>query len=174
MGLRSDATLLRALIDQARAAGSLLLPRLEPHPAALVVTLGGTGLGLAAARNPDWAWRSELGWLALGLVLVGMLMFLLMRREGVGWQLDLQQKRAEPLGEVGEPRDLQGEGWRLFCVAGSKRRSLALELRHDDGGRPLRLFQTRGGADREEHRLTSELADVLAARLGLGREGLSL
>ncbi|MDN3919721.1 hypothetical protein [Roseateles violae] len=172
--MRSNVALLRGLLEQAREGSSLMLPRLEPHPAALVVGLAGVAIGIASVRVESLPWRSELGWLGLALTVIGMLMHQLMQRPGVGWRLDLAARRAEPVGQDGVSTQLDGEGWSLLCLAGAKRRSLALELRHVDGGRPLRLFQTRGGAGREEHGLTSQLADRLAERLGVRREGLSL
>ena len=42
------------------------------------------------------------------------------------------------------------------------------------GGRPIRLFQTPGPARLADHRVLSALADVLARRLQVGRDGLSV
>ncbi len=174
--MRSNIPLLRGLIDQAQAAArsDVFLPKLEPHPASLVVGLGGTALGLWTGRYAPPDWRVELGWAALLMVFVGMLMYLLMQRQGVGWRLDFVRRRVEPVGQDGRSAELEREGWRLLCVAGDKRRSLALEFRHDDGGKPLRVFQSRGNANQQEHRLVSQLADELARRLAVPRDGLSL
>jgi hypothetical protein len=152
----------------------LLLPRLEPHPVALVLGLGGAALGVATARFESMAGRSVFAWLALAAVVAGMLMYSFLTRPGVGWQVDLASRRVQPLGFEGEGVELQGQtGWLLVCVAGSKRRSLAIDLKHEDGGRPRRLFQTRAGAGHEEHALLSQLTDVLADKLGARREGLT-
>lgn len=169
----SDRTLWQALIRESEQAPSVLLPRIEPHPASWVVGLLGTGLGLWSTRSATLPERDWLGWLALLMVLAGMLMWALWRRQGVGWRLDFDQRRLSPEGESGAPASIDGPGWRMLCVGGSKRRSLALEFRHDDGGRPLRVLQTRAGADRREHELVSRLADVIARRLAVPREGLS-
>ena len=111
---------------------------------------------------------------ALGLVVAGMAAWGLLRREHLGWRLDFATRELAPVGVDGEPRRLDGPGWGLYCVGGSKRRSLALEFRHEDGGKALRVLETRGGASREEHQLVSQIADALAQRLQLRREGLSL
>lgn len=172
--MRSNAALLRRLLDEAQRADTLLLPRIEPHPLGLVVGLGGAALGIATARIETLPLRSELGWLALALVALGMLMFQFMLRAGVGWRIDIAARALEPVGITdAQPAPLSGEGWALYCIAGSKKRSLALEFRHEDGGKPLRVFQTRGGAGRDEHHLTSALADRLAARLAVRRDGLT-
>lgn len=173
--MNSDAALWRRLLSEAGSAPQLFVPRIEPHPAALVVGLAGTALGIWTARSgADWAWRVELGWLALALAVAGMLMFVTLRRSGVGWRVDFAARQVQPQGEDGRSATLDGPGWRLFCVAGSKRRSLALEFRHEDGGRPLRVLQTRAGASKQEHQLVSQLADAIAQRLSVPREGLSL
>ncbi|UXH78899.1 hypothetical protein [Roseateles amylovorans] len=172
--MRSDRALWQALIAQSEREASVLLPRIEPHPAAWAVGLAGTALGLWSTRDATLPGRELLGWLALLMVLAAMLMWALWRRRSVGWRLDFDRRRLVPEGEVGTPASLEGPGWRLYCIGGSKRRSLALEFRHEDGGRPLRVLQTRAGADRREHALVSRLADVIANRLAVPREGLSL
>ncbi|MEJ6007334.1 hypothetical protein WG899_17425 [Paucibacter sp. AS339] len=172
--MRSNAALLRRLLSEAEASDSLVLPLLEPHPAALIVGLAGTALGLATVRVEGMPFVRELGWLALSLVVAGMLMYVLMQRPGIGWRIGLADARVEPVGQAGAPAVLKGAGWKLLCIAGSKRQSLALEFRHVDGGRPLRVFQTRANAGRAEHALISQLADVMARRLGVERAGLSL
>lgn len=178
--MKSDQALLQRLLEESESVDSLLLPWLEPHPAALFVGLSGAALGVATVRMPQLAnWAEPLAWLALLLVVAGMLMFVLLRRPGLGWRVDFLAAQLRPVGLGDKDCDqagasLQGEGWKLLCISGSKRRSLALEFRHIDGGRPLRVFQTRAGANREEHRLVSLLADVLARRLQVKREGLSL
>lgn len=169
--VRSSEPLLRRLLAEASQAPVLFFPKLEPHPAALVVGLGGLVLGVATVREGHGV---LLGWLALGLCVAGMLMYATLLRPGIGWQLDLAARRLLPVGLQADAADLPGAGWRVYCVGGSGRRSLALEFRHVDGGKPLRFFHTRNGAGRTEHQLTSQLADALAARLGMQREGLSL
>lgn len=169
--MRSTEALLRGMLADARDAAQLWCPRLEPHPAALVAGLAGAALGVISHRQ---AWPL-LGWAALALCLLGMALYTTLRRDGIGWRLHLTTPaRAEPVGVDGEARTLDGAGWSVYCVGGSGRRTLALEFRHEDGGKPLRVFQTRSGANRAEHQLTSQLADTLSARLHIGRHGLSL
>ncbi len=169
--MRPTERLLRSMLADARSAAQLWCPRLEPHPAALIVGLAGVALGIFSHRRN----LPQLGWAALALCLVGMAMHVTLRRSGIGWRLQLTAPvRAEPVGVDGEARTLDGPGWSVHCVGGSGRRTLALEFRHDDGGAPLRIFQTRTGANRTEHQLTSQLADALSARLHMGRQGLSL
>ncbi|MEO3690126.1 hypothetical protein [Roseateles paludis] len=164
-------SLLRRLVDDAGQQPLLFLPKLEPHPMGAAVGLGGVALGLYAARQSA---ATLLGWFALTLCVAGMFIHATLRRQGIGWQLDLQSRTLRPVGQPGEAQVLDAEGWSLFCVGGSGRRMLALEFRHQDGGAPRRFFQTRSGANRTEHQLTSQLADALAARLQMGRQGLSL
>lgn len=169
--MRPTEPLLRGMLADARGAAQLWLPRLEPHPASLIVGLVGVALGLLSHRRD----LPLLGWVALALCLIGMALHVTLRRSGIGWRLQLTPNaRAEPVGVDGEPRTLDGPGWSVYCVGGSGRRTLALEFRHEDGGAPLRVFQTRAGANRAEHQLTSQLADTLSARLHMGRQGLSL
>lgn len=170
----SQASLLRRLTEEAEQQDQVMLPMQEPHPLGLAVTLLGTALGLITVRVEGVPFAQELGWLSLLMVMAGMLMVFMLQRSGVGWRIGLGDARLEPVGQAGAPAVLKGAGWKLLCVAGSKRRSLALEFRHEDGGRPLRVFQTRANAGRSEHQLTSQLADVMARRLGVERAGLSL
>lgn len=170
--MRSAERLLRQLLADAPRAGSLWLPKLEPHPAALIVGLGGVALGIVSARELG---SHLLGWIGLSLAIAGMLMYATMLRSGIGWSLHFSPAHAEPVNLDGQGREFgPGEGWALFCIGGSGRRSLALEFRHVDGGKPLRVFQTRPNANRSEHQLTSQLADAIARRLNMGREGLTL
>jgi len=172
--MRSNAALWRRLRDDIPQARQVLLPRVEVHPLSWGLGLTGTALGLWGVPLLPDAWRTGAGWLALGLVVAGMAAWGLLRREHLGWRLDFATRELAPVGVDGELRRLDGPGWGLYCVGGSKRRSLALEFRHEDGGKALRVLETRGGASREEHQLVSQIADALAQRLQLRREGLSL
>ncbi|MFG6412490.1 hypothetical protein ACG02S_01110 [Roseateles sp. DC23W] len=169
--MRSTEALLRRMLMDARDAAELWCPRLQPHPAALVSGLAGAALGVFSHRQGSVL----LGWLALALCVIGMALYATLHRDGIGWRLQLATPpRIEPVGVDGEARTLDGAGWSVCCVGGIGRRTLALEFRHADGGKPLRVFQTRTGANRAEHQLTSQLADTLSARLHMGRQGLSL
>lgn len=169
--MRSTEALLRGMVTDARDAAELWCPRLEPHPAALVAGLAGAALGVVSHRQAS----PLLGWAALLLCLLGMALYATLRRNGIGWRLRLAAPaQVQPVGVDGEARTLEGTGWSVYCVGGNGRRTLALEFRHEDGGKPLRVFQTRTGANRAEHQLTSQLADTLSARLHMGRHGLSL
>ncbi|MFY7863727.1 hypothetical protein [Roseateles sp.] len=174
LGFGSQKSLLRRLNEEAEQLDCVVLPLLEPHPLPLVLGLLGTALGLISVQVEGLPFATELGWLSLALVMAGMLLVAVLQRSGVAWRIDLKDARIEPVGQAGGPAVLKGPGWMLLCVPGTKRRSLALEFRHEDGGRPLRVFQTRGNARPREHQLTSQLADVLARRLGVERAGLSL
>ena len=172
--MRSSAALFRRLRDEIPQADQVLLPRVEVHPLSWGLGLAGTALGLWGVPLLPQDWRGAGGWLALGLVVAGMAAWGLLRREHCGWRLDFATRRLDPAGVDGESQRLDGTGWALFCIGGSKRRSLALEFRHDDGGKALRVLETRSGANREEHQLVSQIADALAHRLQVRREGLSL
>ena len=172
--MRSNAALWRRLRDEIPLASQVLLPRVEVHPLSWGLGLTGTALGLWGVPALPAAWRTGAGWLALALVVAGMAAWGLLRREHLGWRLDFASRRLDPVGVDGEVQRLDSPGWALFCVGGGKRRSLALEFRHEDGGKALRVLETRGGASREEHQLVSQIADALAQRLQLRREGLTL
>ncbi|MGM9513301.1 hypothetical protein ACS5PK_03495 [Roseateles sp. DB2] len=172
--MRSSAALFRRLRDEIPQTGQVLLPRVEVHPLSWGLGLAGTALGLWGVPALPASMRGAAGWLALSLVVAGMAAWGFMRREHLGWRLDFASRQLDPVGVDGEPRRLDGPGWGLFCVGGSKRRSLALEFRHEDGGKALRVLETRGGASREEHQLVSQIADALAQRLQVRREGLTL
>ncbi len=172
--MRSSAALFRRLRDEIPQADRVLLPRVEVHPLSWGLGLTGTALGLWGVPLLPQHWRTGAGWLALCLVVAGMAAWGLLRREHSGWRLDFATRQLDPVGVDGEPRRLDGPGWSLFCVGGSKRRSLALEFRHEDGGKSLRVLETRSGASREEHQLVSQIADALAQRLQARREGLTL
>ncbi|MDL5034633.1 hypothetical protein QRD43_22195 [Pelomonas sp. APW6] len=172
--MRSSAALFRRLRDEIPQARQVLLPRVEVHPLSWGLGLTGTALGLWGVPALPAAMRPGAGWLALGLVVAGMAVWGFMRREHLGWRLDFAARQLDPVGVDGESRRLDGSGWGLFCVGGAKRRSLALEFRHEDGGKALRVLETRAGASREEHQLVSQIADALAERLQMRREGLTL
>lgn len=172
--MQSDAPRLRALLAQVPEAPSVFLPHIEAHPAAWGLGLAGAMLGAAVVPNLPVGLQPSVGWVALLMVVLGSLIWAFVKRPGLGWHIDLATREVRPQGVPGEARVLQGEGWSLVCVAGSKRRSLALEFRHEDGGRPIRVLHTRAGASREEHQLVSQLADALAQRLNVARGGLTL
>lgn len=172
--MRSSAALFRRLRDEIPQADQVLLPRVEVHPLSWGLGLTGTALGLWGVPALPAAMRPGAGWLALALVVAGMAAWGFLRREQVGWRLDFATRQLDPVGVDGDARALDGAGWGLFCVGGSKRRSLALEFRHEDGGKALRVLETRAGASRKEHQLVSQIADALAERLQVRREGLTL
>jgi hypothetical protein len=79
----------------------------------------------------------------------------------------------KPEGLPGQPI-LMGtpQGYAVSCVTGDRLRSVAIDLRHGERGRVARIFQTPARTSMKKHRACSELTDVLAARLGVAREGL--
>jgi hypothetical protein len=79
----------------------------------------------------------------------------------------------KPEGLPGQPVLLEStQGYALSCVAGDRFRSVAIDLRHEERGRVARIFQTPARTSMKNLRACSELTDVLAARLGVAREGM--
>lgn len=169
---------LQELALAARERDVLLLPHLVPgwHGAALAVLGAALGEGwalLTKAGAVPTAAGTAIGWLALLLILGGLVLQLTRWRQRGGWQVDVLHRRVEPQGLPGQPWVLEpSQGWSLACVAGDRFRSVAIDLRHEERGRVARLFQSPPRLRLRDIRACSELTDALASRLGVGREGL--
>lgn len=163
-----------SLLAQAEQPAPLFLPRIETGWIGSAVALAGLGVGLAWVRFDPSGSQQAWGWLALLLVFGGMGLQFGRRHIDTGWTIDWQARRITPVGATGQPVQIDGEGYAVVCTAGDKRRSVAIDLRHDERGRVARLFQTPGPARMADHRTLSALADVLSRRLGVGRGGLTI
>lgn len=163
-----------SLLARAELPAPLFLPRIEAGWVGSAVALVGLVLGVGWARLDPSGAQQGWGWLALLLIFGGMGLQLTRRHMDQGWTVDWQLRRFTPVGAVGQPLQIEGEGYVIVCTAGDKRRSVAIDLRHDERGRIARLFQTPGPARLADHRTLSALADVLARRLQLGRDGLTV
>ena len=161
--------LLPRLLAQARQQPSFELTRPEPHPAGAVLGLAGMLAGVLVYRS-EGPWRDTLGAAALGVVLLGLVLHGLWRRQGTGWRVDVAARRLEPLGERGDAVVLDGTGWSIATAPGERRSHVAIDLRHADRGRVARLFDHPAYGSRPVQQI-SALADVLAERLGVERAG---
>lgn len=162
------------LLAAAEKDDSVFLPRIEPGWVGAAVALLGLATGVMWARSQPAAGDLTLGWIALAMILVGMFIQLTRRRINSGWQVDLLARSISPVGMTGQPLQLADGDYAIVCTAGDRKRSLAIDLRHAQRGRALRLFQTPGPARLADHRVLSALADVLARRLQLARDGLTV
>lgn len=166
------------LLQAAQRDEEVFLPMRVPgwHGAALAVA--------GAALGEWWVIRSKagtvtdtagswLGWLALQLILVGLLVQMTRLQVKGGWSVRFADRRLEPRGLPGHTVVLEGsEGYTLSCVAGDRFRSVAIDLRHEERGRVARLFQTPARTSLRDIRACSALTDCLAQRLGVARGGL--
>jgi hypothetical protein len=166
---RLGAPRIGTLLDQAATAPQLWLPRVDPHPAGPLLGLGGFGLGVWAVSGGE-AVAPALAWTALGAILVGMLLNGAFKRLRRGWRVDFAARRVEPVLEPGRAVDLSGEPFSIAVAPGEKRRSMAVDLRHDDLGRVVRLFDSDGWRDVDARQMDT-LADLIARRLALPRSG---
>ena len=178
------------LLRAAQHDDEVFLPRLEPGWQGAALAVAGAALGEAwalltkmgqaqaaptVAVAPEWAARlgPALGWLALAFIFAGLLIQLSTWRVRGGWRLRLDSGEFKPEGLPGQPVLLEStQGYALSCVAGDRFRSVAIDLRHEERGRVARIFQTPARTSMKNLRACSELTDVLAARLGVAREGM--
>lgn len=166
---RFGAPRLGTLLDDAENAPQLWLPRVDPHPAGPLLGLGGFGLGVWAVGR-DVPVSQGVAWVALGAILLGMLLNGGVKRLRRGWRIDFAARRVEPVLEPGRPVDLDGMPFSIAVAPGEKRRSMAVDLRHDDLGRVVRLFDSDGWRDVDARQMDT-LADLIARRLALPRTG---
>lgn len=157
-----------AVAGAALGEGWALLTKMGREPSAPLA-----GLDAAASAAVSAYLGPSLGWLALILIFVGLLIQLSTWRVRGGWRLNLTRREFAPEGLAGQPHTvLDPSGYALSCVAGDRFRSVAIDLRHEERGRVARLFQTPARTSMKNIRACSELTDVLARRLGVAREGL--
>jgi hypothetical protein len=166
-GLRYGTPTLAELVQAAGAGPAVFLPRVEAHPAGMAVAGVALMLGVAAG-----AWVSPtLGWVALVVMMLAMLLHARVMRVRAGWQVDFVARRIAPHGLHGEAETIDGEGWSIVCAPGDKRQSIAIDLRHADRGRVARLYDSAPRLRGAQMKQLSELADVLARRLRVERAG---
>ncbi|MEY2730202.1 MAG: hypothetical protein RL584_1328 [Pseudomonadota bacterium] len=161
-----------AVVGAVLGEGWALLTKMGQEPtassaASTGAAMGGLGADLAARAGP------ALGWLALILIFVGLLIQLCTWRVRGGWRLRVSAGELTPEGLAGEPLRLGSpQGYALCCVAGDRFRSVAIDLRHEERGRIARIYQTPARTSMKNIQACCELTDVLALRLGVAREGL--
>lgn len=162
------------LLAAAEKDDSVFLPRIEPGWVGAAIALLGLAIGVLWVRSQPAAGDLTVGWVALAMVLVGMLIQLTRRRISSGWQVDLLARSITPVGLSGQALQLGDGDYAIVCTAGDRKRSLAIDVRQAEGRRMMRLFQTPGPVRLADHRTLSALADVLARRLNVGRDGLTV
>lgn len=159
-----------SLLAAARGQPVLLLAKVQAHPAGTVLGLGSALLGFWLSRQSAFSQQTPLLWATLVGVFLGMLLHWRWKRSNQGWQVDFAARRVQPQGLLGEPVVLQGEDWQVQVAPGDSRRVIAIDLRHPDLGRVARLYEAAARKHADQKAL-SELADVLAQRLGAQRTG---
>ena len=166
------------LLRAAQHEDEVFLPMLVPGWQGAALAVAGAALGewwavstkAGAASSPQ---GSLLGWAALTLILVGLLVQMTRLRTKGGWAVNLAQRRLEPRGLPGQVVVIDNpEGYTLACVAGDRFRSVAIDLQHVERGRVARLLQTPARTRLRDIRACSVLTDHLAQRLGVARGGL--
>lgn len=162
------------LLAAAETDDSVFLPRIEPGWLGAAIALIGLAAGVFWARSQPAAGDLTVGWIALALILLGMLVQLTRRRINSGWQVDLLARSITPVGQSGQALRLADGDYAIVCTAGDRKRSLAIDVRQAEGRRVMRLFQTPGPVRLADHRVLSALADVLARRLNVARDGLTV
>ncbi len=168
----------RQLLEAANKADCVFLPRVEAGWVGNAMALIGLTLGVLWTKSHRAGDDGVLGWVALALIGVGMMIQMIWRHIDYGWHIDFARRRIAPEGAVGEPLDLMddkqaGDNYCVVCTPGEKWRSLVIDIRHIERGRVARLFQIAGPARRADRRWLSTLADVLARRLQIGRAGMT-
>ena len=157
------------LVRAARDESQVFLPRVEAHPAGLWLGAVSLALGLAAAGIGDG--HVALGWVALAGMLAAMLLHALLKRARAGWLVDFASRTLTPRELPGEAVAIDGAGWSVACAPGDRRHSIAIDLRHVERGRVVRLFDSAARLRGAQMTRLNELADVLARRLRIERSG---
>jgi hypothetical protein len=161
-------TPLAAIRRDAEGADSVELRPEEPHGAGMAAGLASVGLGLWAAQAGDAAAR--WGWVALAGVVVSAALYTRWTVKGPGWRVDFRARRIEPVGQPGEPVQVEGRGWSVGVGPADRFAHLAIDLRHEDRGRVARLLEA-ASLRRVQRRQISAIADALAQRLKAARSG---
>lgn len=164
-----------AWLREGSAQPQLLLQRRRPHIAGSLLALASVALGVLAQREGFPAAQAT-GAVALLGVLLGMGLHWLWQQPDGGWRVDFEGRRVEPLGrmpDAAEPVQIAGAGWSIQVGPGERRGQLAIDLRHVDRGRVVRLVDRPARRFAEVQRLI-ELADLLARRLAVERSGPNL
>ena len=160
------------LLVQAQDAPQLWLPKLDTHPLGAWLGVAGLALGVWSVESTA-TWRLAAGWLAMGLVVAGMVVHAWMLSRHDGWLIDFATRTVQPKAG-GAVVPLEGVGWSVACVPGDRRAAVVIDLRHTDIGRVARLFEPAGRGNGALQRRLSALADVLAERLAVERGGTRL
>lgn len=147
----------------------VVLPRLQPHAAGMVLGFASAALGVALVQWELPA-REALGWLALAGLLAGMLLHWKWKSAHSGWRVDFGARRVEPVGAGGAAEQIEGAGWSIQTAPSERKANIAIDLRHVERGRVARLVDTPARR-RSEMAAVSRLADTLARRLGVERTG---
>jgi len=150
----------------------LWLPRVESHPAGMLLGFGSAAAGFALSQF-DVPGREAWAWLCLAGLMLGMLPHWRWKRADTGWRIDFDRRSIEPVGLRAEAEALQGSGWSIQTSPGEKRATLAIDLRHEDRGRVARLLDVPARRKAEMASL-STLADTIARRLNVARTGPQL
>lgn len=151
----------------------LALPSQRPHVLGSVVGLASLALGVLAQREGFPA-QQFVSVLALGGVGLGMLLHWGVQQVDGGWRVDFERRLIEPLGAgADEAVQIAGDGWSIQVAPGERRGQIAIDLRHEDRGRVVRLVDRPARRFAEVKRLDA-LADLLARRLQVARSGLTL
>jgi hypothetical protein len=150
----------------------LWLPRVEPHPAGMLLGFASAGVGFVLSQT-ELPGREPGAWLCLAGLMVGMLLHWRWKRTDTGWRVDFERRRVEPVGVRGEAEALAGIGWAIQASPGERRAHVAIDLRHEDRGRVARLLDMPARRKAEMASL-SALADTIARRLNVARTGPQL
>lgn len=161
-----------SLLQQASRDPVLFLPRVESHEAGGVIGLVCFAVGVVAAQ---WAFPGHemVAWVALCGVFLGMVLHWRWKKANAGWRVDFTRRLVEPVGLRGRAQPIAGEGWSIQVVPGDKRACVAIDLRHVERGRVVRLIDVPARGKSDTFNL-DQLADRLALRLQIPRTGQRL
>jgi len=160
---------LAQLLANAAREPVLWLPRVEAHWAGLALGLASAALGFGLSQF-DLPGRVPLAWLCLFGVMAAMWLQWRWKKTDTGWRVDFAQRRVEPVGVRGQALAIAGTGWSIQTSPGDRRTSVAIDLRHADVGRVVRLLDVPAPRKAELGQL-SALADTIAHRLDIARTG---
>ena len=161
-----------SLLQQASRDQVLFLPRVESHEAGGIIGLLCFAVGVVAAQ---WAFpgHEAVAWAALVGVFLGMVLHWRWKKANAGWRVDFNRRLVEPVGLRGRVQPIAGDGWSIQVAPGDKRTCVAIDLRHADRGRVVRLVDMPARGKSDTFNL-DQLADRLALRLQIPRTGQRL